>query len=148
MSMGYSETYNQVINEETLRKAVGDMLVDTFKEKFNAFVDSHEKEDINAAMNSADFSNGVEEDDCNWQAVAAAYKELCDAFQAKTDIGLSYTYFRDGQGDCYDDIEAGSWEWTLNDADVWIPKKLTEKAQKFISTVGPIDTDQRFSCYS
>ena len=143
MSMGNIESYHQLVDEKIVKKVIGKKLYDDFMEKLSAFTDEHEESAVNDALNEGDFCDVDDEDD-DWKELDKAYEALRDAFEEKTGMSIFYVYFS-GDGDCYDDVETNEWYWELDEDDVWIPKRMTDKAKAFQEKYGAIDTDQRHS---
>lgn len=144
MSMGNIESYHQVISQDTVQKVVGKQILDQFLSRIKPFIDDFGDEEVYDTLNGE--LGNIDPDEAGWQAVEATFTEIRETFSKHTGIGLCYT-FLGGDGDCYDDLEADKWYWELCDSDVWVPKKLTEKARDFIKKFGEIEFDQRFSRY-
>ena len=143
MSMGNIESFHQIVDEKIVKKVVGTKLYNAFMDKLTDFTDEHGEDATNDALNEGDFWD-VDSEDEAWQELNEAYEDLCSAFEEKTGMSISYVYFS-GDGDCYDDVETDEWYWELDEDDVWIPKKMTDKAKAFQEKYGNIDTDQRHS---
>lgn len=151
MSMGNIESYHQIVEEKLVKKVVGAKLFNAFKKKFDKFAEDEGAADMSDALN--DGQDGFNDGCCSfdptdeaWVKVREAYDKVTEAFEEKTGMTVSFIYFT-GDGDCYDDLDSCEWYWELNPRDVWVPKKLTKKAEEFQKKYGNIDTDQRFSCY-
>ena len=145
MSMGNIESYHQVISEELVKKVVGKPLLDQFLTRIKPFIADFGDSDVYNTLVGDDWGN-IDPEEAGWKALEEAYDSLRNAFAEQTGIVLYYT-FLEGDGDCYDDLEPRKWYWELCDADVWVPKQLTEKAKEFIKKFGEIDLDQRSSIY-
>lgn len=143
MSMGNIESYHQIVADDIVKKVVGKKLYDTFMEKLSDFTDEHGDGSTHLALNEGDFDD-FDDEDKNWKELDKAYEALCDDFEEKTGMSIYYVYLS-GNGDCYDDVSTDEWYWELDDDDVWIPKKMTDKAKAFQEKYGNIDTDQRHS---
>lgn len=151
MSMGNIESYHQIVDEKIVKKVVGAKLFNGFKKLFDKFAEDNEAAEISDALNDGD--DGFNEGRCDFDQedeagvkVKEAYNKVTEAFKEKTGMTVNLIWFT-GDGDCYDDLNSCKWYWELNFRDVWIPKKLTKKAENFQKKYGNIDTDQRFSCY-
>lgn len=143
MPCGNIESYHQLVKEKIVKKVVGKKLYDVFMKKHTAFIENHDGCAVNAALNEDDFGN-VDIEDETWKELVQAYESLRNAFEEKTGMTISYSYLY-GDGDDYDDVDTDKWYWELNVDDVWIPKKMTDKAKAFEEKYGYIDTDQRHS---
>lgn len=158
MSMGNIESYHQTVDEKLVKKVVGAKVFNAFKKKFDTFKekgdsdgDTYGEADMSDALNDGgdgfnDGCCGFDPEDKNWVKVREAYDKVTEAFKEKTGMTVNLIWFT-GDGDCYDDLDSCEWYWELNFSDVWVPKKLTKKAEEFQKKYGNIDTDQRFSCY-
>lgn len=152
MSMGNIESFHQIVDEKIVKKVVGAKLFNVFKKTFDTATEEYGSPEMSDALN--DGNDGYNEGACNfdqeeeesWVKIRAAYDKVVNTFKEKTGMNISFVYFS-GDGDCYDDIEAYTWNWKLDYEDVWIPKKLTKKAKAFQEKYGNIDLDQRFSIY-
>ena len=143
MSMGNIESYHQLVEDKIAKKVIGKKLYDGFMKKLTAFTEEHGEGATHLALNEGDFYD-VDDEDEDWQELDKAYEALRDAFEEKTGMSISYVYLS-GDGDCYDDVDTNEWYWELDEDDVWIPKKLTDKAKAFQEKYGSIDLDQRHS---
>ncbi len=151
MSMGNIESYHQTVDEKLVKKVVGTKLFNAFKKLFNKFAEDNGAAEMSDALNegSDEFNEGCcdfDQEEEAWVKVKEAYDKVTAAFNEKTGMTVNLIYFT-GDGDCYDDLDSCEWYWELNYSDVWVPKKLTKKAEEFQKKYGNIDTDQRFSCY-
>ena len=145
MSMGNIESLHQLVSENIVKKVVGKKLYDGFIKKLQSFTEDRDASAVHDALNEGDFWD-VDCEDEAWQELDQAYDALRDAFEEKTGMSISYVYL-DGDGDCYDDVDTDEWYWELDEDDVWIPKKMTDKAKAFQEKYGNIDTDQRHSTF-
>lgn len=143
MSMGNIESYHQIVADDIVKKVVGKKLYDDFKKKHQAFIEDNDESAVHDALNEDDFWD-VDADDDTWKELDQAYQALRGDFEEKAGMSISYVYLS-GDGDCYDDVDSDEWYWELDEADVWIPKKMTDKARAFEKKYGSIDTDQRHS---
>ena len=143
MSMGNIESYHQLVADKIVKKVIGKKLYDGFMKKLTDFIEEHGIMSVNDALNEGDFWD-VDSEDEDWQELDKAYEALRNAFEEKTGMSISYVYLS-GESDCYDDVDTDEWYWELDEDDVWIPKKLTDKAKAFQEKYGNIDTDQRHS---
>lgn len=151
MSMGNIESFHQIVDEKIVKKVVGAKLFNVFKKKFDNAPAEYGAAEMSDALNGGQdgYNDGAcyfDQDDENWVKIRAAYDKVVNTFKEKTGMNISFVYFS-GDGDCYDDIDAYTWNWKLDYEDVWIPKKLTKKAKAFQEKYGNIDLDQRFSIY-
>ena len=151
MSMGNIESYHQIVEEELVKKVVGTKLFNAFKKLFDKFAEDNGATEMSDALNegSDEFNEGCcdfDQEDEAWVKVKEAYDKVTEAFNEKTGMTVNLIWFT-GDGDCYDDLDSCEWYWELNEDDVWVPKKLTKKAEEFQKKYGNIDKDQRFSCY-
>lgn len=142
MSMGNIESFHQIVAADIVKKVVDKELYDDFMKKLSAFTEDRDNSAVHDALNEGDFWD-VDDEDEAYKALDQAYQALRDHFEEKTGMSISYVYL-DGDGDCYDDLDSG-WYWELNESDVWLPRKLTDKAKAFQEKYGAIDTDQRHS---
>lgn len=145
MSMGNIESYHQLVAEKIVKKVVGKKLYDSFMKKLNDFTEAHGTCATHDALNEGDFWD-VDCEDEAWKELDRAYDALREAFEEKTGMSISYVYLS-GESDCYDDVDSDEWYWELDEDDVWIPKKMTDKAKAFQEKYGNIDTDQRHSTF-
>ena len=152
MSMGNIESYNQIVEENLVKKVVGAKLFNVFKKLFDTATEEYGSPEMSDALN--DGNDCYNEGACNfdqenekWVEVRKAYDKVVSTFKEKTGMNISFVYFS-GDGDFYDTIESNTWNWELNYTDVWIPKKLTKKAKEFQQKYGNIGLDQRFSIYA
>lgn len=146
MSMGNIESYHQLVDGKSVKKAVGAKLYNGFMKKLDPFIGKHGASNVNSALNDGDFWGDFSEEDESYVALKGAYDALAAEFKAKTGMHVFYAYF-EGDGDCYDDIEAGTWSWEIPESYVYVPRRLTKKAEKFAKEYGDIFLDQRFSVY-
>lgn len=151
MSMGNIESHHQIVEEKLVKKAVGAKLFNGFKKLFDKFLEDEGAAEISDALNDGGdgFNDGCcdfDQEDEKWVKVKEAYNNVTEAFKKETGMTVNLIFFT-GDGDCYDDLDSSEWYWEVNYEDVWIPKKLTKKAQEFQKKYGNIDKDQRFSCY-
>ena len=151
MSMGNIESYHQTVDEKLVKKVVGTKLFNAFKKLFDKFAEDNGAAEMSDALNegSDEFNEGCcdfDQEEEAWVKVKEAYDKVTEAFNEKTGMTVNLIYFT-GDGDCYDDLDSCEWYWELNYSDVWVPKKLTKKAEEFQKKYGNIDTDQRFSCF-
>lgn len=151
MSMGNIESYHQTVDEKIVKKVVGAKLFNAFKKLFDQFAENHSESEMSDALNDGQdcYNEGLcsfDQEDEAWVAVREAYYKVTVAFKEKTKMDVDLIYFT-GDGDCYDEIEANTWNWEIPPNDVWVPKKMTKKAAEFQKKFGHIDTDQRFSTY-
>lgn len=146
MSMGNIESYHQLVDEKTVKKAVGKKIFESFMKKLDALISVSNDSEANDALNEGDFWGNFCDDDEAYVAAQEAYDALRAEFRKKTGLRVFYSHF-EGDGDCYDDIESGTWQWELATSDVFVPRKLTKKAEKFIKEYGDISLEQRFSVY-
>lgn len=151
MPMGNIESYHNIVDEKLVKKVVGAKLFNAFKKLLDNAPDEYGECEMSDALN--DGQDGYNEGGCDfdqeeesWVAIREAYDKVVNTFKEKTGMNISFIYFS-GDGNCYDDIGADTWNWDLNYRDVWVPKKLTKKAEAFQKKYGQIDTDQRFSVY-
>lgn len=145
MSMGNIESLHQLVAEKIVKKVVGKKLYDGFMKKLQSFTEDRDASAVHDALNEGDFWD-VDCEDEDYKAIDQAYDALRDAFEEKTGMSISYVYLS-GDGDCYDDVDTDEWYWELDEDDVWIPKKMTDKAKAFQEKYGNIDTDQRHSTF-
>ena len=145
MPMGNIESYHQLVADDIVKKVVDKTLYDDFMKKLNAFTEEHGACSTHTALNNGDFL-GFDDNDESWLELDKAYEALYDDFEEKTGMTLSYVYLS-GEGDCYDDVETNEWYWELEEDDVWVPRKMTDKAMAFQEKYGSIDTDQRHSTF-
>lgn len=145
MSMGNIESYHQLVAEDIVKKVVDKTLYDDFMGKLKTFVENHDDSDcgVHDALNEGDFWN-VDDEDEDWKALEKSYEAIRNDFEEKTGMSISYVYLS-GDGDCYDDVATDEWYWELDEDDVWLPRKMTDKAKAFQEKYGSIDTDQRHS---
>lgn len=143
MSMGNIESFHQIVADDIVKKAVDKTLYDDFKKKLQAFIEDHESSSVHDALNEGDFWD-VDDEDEAYKALDQAYEAIRNNFEEKTGMSISYVYL-DGDGDCYDDLDTDEWYWELDESDVWLPRKMTDKAKAFQEKYGAIDTDQRHS---
>lgn len=143
MSMGNIESFHQIVADDIVKKVVDKELYDDFKKKLQAFIEDHESSAVHDALNEGDFWD-VDDEDEAYKALDKAYEALRNDFEEKTGMSISYVYLS-GDGDCYDDLDTDEWYWELDDSDVWLPRKMTDKAKAFQEKYGAIDTDQRHS---
>lgn len=143
MSMGNIESYHQLVAEKIVKKVVGKKLYDNFMKKLSAVTDEYGNSSTHDALNEGEFWD-IDWEDEAWKKLDQAYGALRSDFEEKTGMSISYVYFS-GDGDCYDDVDTDEWYWELDEDDVWIPKKMTDKAKAFQEKYGNIDTDQRHS---
>jgi hypothetical protein len=141
--MGNIESYHQIVADDIVKKVVGKKLYDGFVKKLQAFAEDRDASAVHDALNEGDFWDVDDEDDA-WKELDRAYEALLDAFKEKTGMSISYVYLS-GDGDCYDDLDTDEWYWELDESDVWLPRKMTDKAKAFQEKYGEIDTDQRHS---
>lgn len=151
MSMGNIESYHQIVDEKLVKKVVGAKLFNAFKKLFDKFAEDNGATEMSDALNegSDEFNEGCcdfDQEDEAWVKVKEAYDKVTESFKEKTGMTVNLIWFT-GDGDCYDDLDSCEWYWELNYSDVWVPKKLTKKAEEFQKKYGNIDTDQRFSCF-
>lgn len=146
MSMGNIESFHQIVEADTVKKVVDKELYDDFMKKLNAFTENHSESGTHDALNEDDFWDDVDDEDEEYKALDQAYKALRNDFEEKTGMSISYVYL-DGDGDCYDDLDTDEWYWELDESDVWLPRKMTDKAKAFQEKYGEIDTDQRHSTF-
>jgi hypothetical protein len=151
MSMGNIESFHQIVDEKLVKKAVGAKLFNSFNKLFDKFLEDEGAAEMSDALNDGGdgFNDGCcdfDQEDEKWVKVKEAYNKVTEAFKKETGMTVNFIYFS-GDGDCYDDLDSSEWYWELNFEDVWVPKKLTKKAEEFQKKYGNIDTDQRFSCY-
>lgn len=142
MPMGNIETYYQVVTVDTVRKVVGDELVDQFLEAVRKLED-----DGNSVCEISELLNEYETEEIDeYRAAGKAYDALRDAFFDRAEINLYYEYLS-GDGDYYDDLDGG-WTWHLDEDEVW-SRTLTGKAREFTKKYGEdaIEFDQRFSSF-
>lgn len=144
MSMGNIESYHQIVADDIVKKVVDKELYDDFKKKLTAFTKEHDECSTHDALNEGDFWSDVDDEDEEYKALDQAYGALRDNFEEKTGMSISYVYLS-GDGDCYDDLDTDEWYWELDEGDVWLPRKMTDKAKAFQEKYGNIDTDQRHS---
>ena len=144
MSMGNIESYHQIVEDDIVKKVVDKTLYDDFKKKLQAFIEDHNSSAVHDALNEDDFWDDFDDEDEAWKELDKAYEALCDDFEEKTGMTLYYVYLS-GDGDCYDDLDTDEWYWELDESDVWLPRKMTDKAKAFQEKYGAIDTDQRHS---
>lgn len=145
MSMGNIESYHQIVADDIVKKVVEKKLYDGFMKKLKAFVEDRDESAVHDALNEGDFWD-VDDEDEEYKALDQAYGALRDAFEENTGMSISYVYLS-GDGDCYDDLDSDEWYWELDESDVWLPRKLTDKAKAFQEKYGKIDTDQRHSTF-
>ena len=145
MSMGNIESYHQIAADDIVKKVVGKKLYDGFMKKHKAFIEDRDESAVHDALNEGDFWD-VDNEDEEYKALDKAYEAIRNDFEEKTGMSISYIYL-DGANDCYDDLDSGEWYWELDEDDVWVPKKLTDKAKAFQEKYGNIDTDQRHSYF-
>lgn len=143
MSMGNIESFHQIVADDIVKKVVDKELYDDFKKKLQAFIEDHESSAVHDALNEGDFWD-VDDEDEAYKALDKAYEALHNDFEEKTGMTISYVYLS-GDGDCYDDLDTDEWYWELDESDVWLPRKMTDKAKAFQEKYGAIDTDQRHS---
>ena len=151
MSMGNIESYHQTVEEKVIEKVVGTKLFNGFKKLFDNETDEYSATAMSDALNDGKdgYNEGCcdfDQEDENWVKIREAYDKVVNTFKEKTGMNISLIYFS-GDGDCYDDIEADTWNWEIPCSEVWVPKKLTKKALEFQKKYGNIDKDQRFSIY-
>ncbi len=142
MSMGNIESFHQIVAADIVKKVVDKELYDDFNKKHQAFIEDRDNSAVHDALNEGDFWD-VDYEDEAYKALDQAYQALRNDFEEKTGMSISYVYLGD-DGDCYDDLDTG-WYWELDESDVWLPRKLTDKAKAFQEKYGAIDTDQRHS---
>ena len=152
MSMGNTESFHQIVDENLVKKVVGETLFNVFKNKFDNAPEEYGSPEMSDALN--DGNDGYNEGSCDfdqenekWVEIRKAYDKVVNTFKEKTGMNISFVYFS-GDGDFYDTIDSNTWNWELNYTDVWIPKKLTKKAKEFQQKYGNIGLDQRFSIYA
>ena len=152
MSMGNIESFHQIVDENLVKKVVGETLFNVFKNKFDNAPEEYGSPEMSDALN--DGNDGYNEGSCDfdqenekWVEIRKAYDKVVNTFKEKTGMNISFVYFS-GDGDFYDTIDSNTWNWELNYTDVWIPKKLTKKAKEFQQKYGNIGLDQRFSIYA
>lgn len=145
MSMGNIESFHQIVADDTVKKVVDKKLYDDFKKKHQAFIEDHESSAVHDALNEGDFWD-VDDEDEAYKELDQAYQAIRNDFEEKTGMSISYVYL-DGDGDCYDDLDTCEWYWELDEDDVWLPRKMTDKAKAFQEKYGAIDTDQRHSTF-
>lgn len=143
MSMGNIESFHQIVEDDIVKKVVDKELYDDFKKKHQAFIEDHDSSAVHDALNEDDFWD-VDDEDEAWKELDQAYQALCNDFEEKTGMTIYYVYLS-GDGDCYDDLDTDEWYWELDESDVWLPRKMTDKAKAFQEKYGDIDTDQRHS---
>ena len=151
MSMGNIESFHQLVDEKVMKKVVGAKVFNGFKKLFDNAPSEYGAAEMSDALNDGQdgYNEGAcdfDQDEETWVEIRAAYDKVVNTFKEKTGMYISFIYFS-GDGDCYDDIEDGSWNWEIPCSDVWVPKKLTKKALEFQKKYGNIDKDQRFSIY-
>lgn len=151
MSMGNIESYHQIVEEKLVKKVVGEKLFNAFKKLFDKFAEDNGAAEMSDALNEGndEFNDGCcdfDQEEEAWVKVKEAYNKVTEAFKEKTGMTVNLIWFT-GDGDCYDDLDSCTWYWELNDSDVWVPKKLTKKAEEFQKKYGNIDKDKRFSCF-
>ena len=147
MSMGNIESFHQIVPEKTLITVVGKALVNKWHEAKDAITNSLGICDSTLADYLNGEGNDIDADSKEWIAFEKVHNRLLSKFKEKTGLDLVPMY-TDGDGDCYDDLEAETWYWELDISDVWV-RKMTPTASKFIKTYGndAINTDCRFSRY-
>jgi hypothetical protein len=141
--MGNIESFHQIVAADIVKKVVDKELYDDFMKKVNTFIEDHQCSAVHDALNEGDFWD-VDDEDEAWKELDKAYEALCDDFEEKTGMTIYYVYLS-GDGDCYDDLDTDEWYWELDESDVWLPRKMTDKAKAFQEKYGAIDTDQRHS---
>lgn len=157
MSMGNIDHYMQVVDEKIVKKVVGATQYDEFiqlRDKVQKLaVDGEISDGLSGGdgFNDGCFGITIDPDENeDWKKLTAAYQSLQETFEQKTGMHVSFVYFPADGGDCYDDIEADTWEWVLNSNDVWVPKTLTSNAEAFVKQYkkfGQIQLDARFSTF-
>lgn len=151
MSMGNIESFHQLVKEKIVKKVVGAKLFNAFKKKFDNETDDYSAPEMSDALNDGNdsYNEGCcsfDQTDEKWVKIREAYDKVVETFKEKTGMHISLIYFS-GDGDCYDDIEADTWNWVIPFNEVWVPKQLTNEAFDFQKKYGCIDLDQRFSIY-
>lgn len=158
MSMGNIESYYQVVPEKIVKKVVGSKAIQDYGAKLKllkgvvpeTYVGSNPINISDSAIHdelNGDGYSDIDPESKEWLDFKKAYDKVCDTFEKKTGLGL-YALYTEGDGDCYDDLDADKWYWAIPGGDVWV-RKTTRKANAFLKKYGDdaIDTDQRFSRY-